>query len=96
MPDSTGDLDRRVATAFIIGGPDQGRELPLHIGANQVGRGLGNEVPLSDPLTSRAHAMLHIGDGAEVVDLGSTNGIEVNGAQVAPAGPARQRRGASW
>lgn len=80
--DEAGDLGPRAATAIIISGPDAGKEFPLHIGANQIGRGGGNEVPLTDGQSSRAHAIVNVGDGVDIVDLGSTNGIDVNGARV--------------
>ena len=47
---------------------------------------------LDDPSVSRRHAEIRL-DGSEfwIVDLGSTNGTEVNGKRVSPAA-ARQRR----
>jgi pSer/pThr/pTyr-binding forkhead associated (FHA) protein len=51
----------------------------------RVGRGRANELQLQDPSVSREHAeLLRTGDGRgwRVRDLGSTNGVAVNGAKV--------------
>jgi pSer/pThr/pTyr-binding forkhead associated (FHA) protein len=43
----------------------------------------GADIMLSDPAVSRRHAEIHReGDEWSVVDLGSTNGTEVNGKRV--------------
>jgi adenylate cyclase len=56
------------------------------------GRTAGNTVILNTPKASRRHAMIHEQDGEFwVVDLGSTNGIQVNGERVTH--PVRLRNG---
>jgi adenylate cyclase len=56
------------------------------------GRAEGNTVVLNTPKASRRHAMIHEQDGEFwVVDLGSTNGIQVNGERVTH--PVRLRSG---
>jgi len=48
-----------------------------------VGRSRECDVVLSDPNVSRRHAELRRGEnGWHVVDLGSTNGVKVNGHRV--------------
>jgi S-DNA-T family DNA segregation ATPase FtsK/SpoIIIE len=67
------------AILSVIGGPDQGRDFPLLSGSNLVGRGRDCQVQLSDPLVSRSHIRINLTDQAEVVDLGSANGVAVAG-----------------
>ena len=56
------------------------------------GRTSGNTVVLQTPKVSRRHAMIHEQDGEFwVVDLGSTNGIQINGERVTH--PVRLRDG---
>jgi adenylate cyclase len=56
------------------------------------GRTEGNTVVLPTPKVSRRHAMIHEQDGEFwVVDLGSTNGIQINGDRVTH--PVRLRDG---
>jgi pSer/pThr/pTyr-binding forkhead associated (FHA) protein len=49
-----------------------------------IGRSKSVECVLSDPNVSRRHAELRRGDNGDwqIVDLGSTNGIKVNGRRV--------------
>ncbi|HEV8688627.1 MAG TPA: FHA domain-containing protein, partial [Gaiellaceae bacterium] len=48
-----------------------------------LGRSRDCDIPLEDPNISRRHAEVVLEDGAWwIVDLGSTNGIEVNGERV--------------
>ena len=49
-----------------------------------VGRSSSCHLSLDDALVSRRHAVFHVGpDGIVVEDLGSRNGVQVNGEQVA-------------
>ena len=64
-------------------GPDG--PYPLSRARVRVGRGRSNELVLHDPSVSREHAELvpaREGHGWRVRDLGSTNGVAVNGAKV--------------
>jgi hypothetical protein len=63
-------------------GPDG--PYPLAGARVRVGRGRSNELVLHDASVSRDHAELVPGDGGgwRVRDLGSTNGVAVNGARV--------------
>ena len=73
-----GERAQPAAMIRIVSGPDAGREFGLGVGSNVVGRGRGCEVRLSDPMVSRKHVRVNITDGAEVIDLGSANGVSVN------------------
>lgn len=79
------DRGRPAAVAYILTGPDAGKEVQLGRGTAYIGRGRGCEVQLSDESVSRKHAKLVVQDVVEVVDLGSANGITAGGQQVARA-----------
>ncbi|MBM6400896.1 FHA domain-containing protein [Phycicoccus sp. MQZ13P-5] len=75
-----------VLEVVSVGGPDAGRALPLTPPGVVVGRSPAAGLRLDDPSLSRSHCRLDVGpDGVRVVDLGSTNGVEVDGARVAGA-----------
>jgi hypothetical protein len=79
---------------LVVQGPAAGEVLPLRDGA-VLGRGRRSELQLEDPLASRRHARLIVRGGrAAVQDLGSKNGIVVDG-HAAGAGPRRLRSGVS-
>lgn len=68
----------------VLAGPNPGAELVL-TGKNAViGRGEECEISINHPSVSRVHAELRpLGDGRyEVVDLGSANGVRVNGVEM--------------
>ena len=77
------DAGPAVAVVAIVAGPDVGKEFPLRRGTAYIGRGHGCEVQVCDSSVSRRHAKLLVASGAEVVDLGSANGISIGGTQVA-------------
>ena len=59
---------------------------PLQPPGLVVGRGTEADVRINDPGVSRRHLELEVSiDGVEAVDLGSTNGILVDGSKVARA-----------
>ncbi len=61
---------------------EAGVRISLH-GICTFGRVQGNTVVLSTPKVSRRHAMIREQEGEFwLVDLGSTNGVEVNGDRV--------------
>jgi hypothetical protein len=74
------DLETLASPAFLVNGDDR-RELT---GDRAVlGRSRECDIQIADPNVSRQHAELRReGDGFVIVDLGSTNGIEVNGRRV--------------
>ena len=53
-------------------------------GALTIGRGESNAVRVDDPLASRAHACLHVGDAMYLEDVGSVNGTRVKDKVVKP------------
>lgn len=64
---------------FILG-PMANQSLQLAEDVTTIGSVAGNTVVLADPAVSRKHAGIRKVDGAyELADLGSTNGIYVNG-----------------
>jgi len=82
------DDDRR--QALLVGG---GRRSVLSGNRVVVGRSREADVVVQDPNVSRRHAELRREDGGwQIVDLGSTNGIKVNGRRVtnAPLRPGDQ------
>jgi pSer/pThr/pTyr-binding forkhead associated (FHA) protein len=79
------EMPERLFTIFQ--GPDAGRTFALADRPVTLGREEGREVVLHDDRASRLHArLLPDGDGAVVVDAGSSNGTFVNGIL------ARERR----
>jgi Protein of unknown function (DUF3662)/FHA domain len=71
-------LDRR--QALLVG---EGRRNVLAGSHVVVGRSREADIVLADPNVSGRHAELRRGDGGwQVMDLGSTNGIKVNGQRV--------------
>jgi Protein of unknown function (DUF3662)/FHA domain len=83
--------DLRIATQFVAGAipaigsvvlPD-GKRVALGESTAVIGRMPECAVTLSDPQSSRQHAEIrHNETGYRIVDLGSTNGTEVNGVRI--------------
>ena len=60
-----------------------GRDVSLDQGVTVIGRSSGCDIVVDDPNVSRRHAEIRrLGEGYSLVDLGSTNGTEVNGQRV--------------
>jgi hypothetical protein len=60
-----------------------GRDVPLDRDVVVIGRSSGCDIVLDDPNVSRRHAEVRrLGEGFSLVDLGSTNGTEVNDQRV--------------
>jgi hypothetical protein len=83
--------DLRIDAEIVGGGPGTTSTLVLPDGGRValgdepavIGRMPDCAVPLSDPQVSRRHAEVRRGDfGFKVVDLGSTNGTQLNGVVV--------------
>lgn len=73
------------ASLRIMSGSASGLRHPIE-GTTVVGRLPECDVTLDEPSVSRRHARLEPGgDNWTIVDLGSTNGVRVNGEQVARA-----------
>ena len=72
-----------VARLDFILGPMANQTLQLSEEVTTIGSVAGNTVVLADPAVSRKHAGIRKVNGAyELADLGSTNGIYVNGHKV--------------
>jgi S-DNA-T family DNA segregation ATPase FtsK/SpoIIIE len=71
-----------VATLSVISGPDAGHEYPLKAGSIVLGREPGCDIVLNDPLISKRHVRFEVSTVVEVVDLGSANGVVVDGGIV--------------
>ncbi len=68
---------------FVVG-PLAGQVVPLSDEVTTIGSVAGNTVVLSDPAVSRKHiGIRRVGDRFELADLGSTNGVYVNGHRMA-------------
>jgi pSer/pThr/pTyr-binding forkhead associated (FHA) protein len=68
----------------LMAGPGQGQEFVLAGARVVLGRGEECEVSINHPSVSRVHAEIRkVGDGHyELVDLGSANGVRVNGVEL--------------
>ncbi|ALE05218.1 cell division protein FtsK [Arthrobacter sp. ERGS1:01] len=73
------------ATLRVLAGPDTGKEFALPQGTSYVGRDFGADVRLSDPMTSKRHARITVGESVEIVDTGSANGILMDGVAISRA-----------
>ena len=61
----------------------QSTNLEMPLGEFAIGRSSSCNLALADGLVSRKHAVLHVGPDAVVVeDLGSRNGVAVNGIRI--------------
>ena len=68
----------------------QGQQLPLHEGANTLGRDATADVQIEHVTVSRKHAVITIGDRATVEDLSSKNGTFVDGVRLNGSSPLRE------
>ena len=69
------------ATLILVSGGAAGAEYLLESSGIVMGRGPGAALVFDDDAMSREHAVLEVtGEGFRVRDLGSTNGLSVNGA----------------
>jgi FHA domain-containing protein len=67
----------------FIAGPLNGQTIQLQLDITTIGSIGGNTVVLADPAVSRKHlGIKRIGSGYELADLGSSNGVYVNGQRV--------------
>ncbi|MET3953013.1 FtsK/SpoIIIE domain-containing protein [Arthrobacter sp. UYEF36] len=73
------------ATLRVLSGPDVGREFPLPSGTSYIGRDRDVDIRLTDPLTSKRHARITVGETVEIVDTNSANGLLMDGLPVTRA-----------
>jgi S-DNA-T family DNA segregation ATPase FtsK/SpoIIIE len=66
----------------VLSGPDAGTVYPVHHGTTVIGRSPESDITLNDPMVSKQHARIDVFDWAEVVDLGSANGVMLDGGYV--------------
>ena len=72
----------QVATLTVVTGPDAGTDFPITLGTTVLGRDTGCDIVLHDELVSKRHVRFEASDAVEVIDLGSANGIVVDGGIV--------------
>ncbi|MEL6981711.1 MAG: FHA domain-containing protein [Actinomycetota bacterium] len=83
---------RPSASLRMLTGPLAGQVFQLADGSSTVGRTADNDLVLKDPGISRRHALISVDASAVVVtDLGSTNGIRIEGLPI--DGPTALRSG---
>lgn len=71
---------RCTATLVVLTGNQQGTDYVLDAASTVLGRGPGVDIEFDDETMSREHACVEFGDeGLRVRDLGSLNGIRING-----------------
>jgi len=79
-------LERWKATLVIVSGGGAGSEIDLCRRTTTIGRGPHTDLAVEDDSMSRQHAAIEFGgEGFRVRDLGSMNGVLVNGAEVKSA-----------
>ncbi|MDL9978206.1 FtsK/SpoIIIE domain-containing protein [Microbacterium sp. ASV49] len=71
-----------VARVRVIAGPDAGAEFALSAGTTILGRDAACDIELHDPMVSKRHIRFEASDVVDVVDLGSANGLVVDGGLV--------------
>jgi hypothetical protein len=72
----------------------EGKRYAVGPGGATIGRSRECDIVLSDSNVSRRHAELRpAGDGWTITDLGSTNGVRVNGRDLSPNAPHPLRAG---
>ena len=76
-------LAERRAAIVVVEGPAAGMEYELALPRTSLGRGPGTDLAFADAAMSKLHAELAWSSGGFVLrDLGSTNGVRVNGSPV--------------
>lgn len=87
------DLDARDWVLIRYVGQPMGEFIPLPLSGLNIGRAPENELCLPEPEVSRQHARLQVAadlESVELRDLGSTNGVFVNGRRaLANPGPVK-------
>lgn len=76
-------LSRFVAKLVAVSGRDAGKEFQLGGERLTLGRGPGVDLAFENSAMSRQHAVIeYASEGFRIRDLGSTNGIQLNGRPV--------------
>lgn len=71
-----------LAVIHVLTGPDAGAQIALGRGTTIIGRDAECDVVLSDKLVSKRHVRLEVAAGIDLVDLGSANGVVIDGGLV--------------
>ncbi|GAA1744673.1 FtsK/SpoIIIE domain-containing protein [Nostocoides vanveenii] len=84
---AAGKADRGSVGALlrVVTGPNSGLEVQLPIGSSDFGRSHDCDVRVNDPLVSKRHARINVGDRVDIVDTNSANGVVIGGVRVARA-----------
>jgi DNA segregation ATPase FtsK/SpoIIIE, S-DNA-T family len=80
--EASGTAPEALVVLRAVGGALRGQEFQLPKGHWRIGRDAGNDIVLDDALVSKRHARIEVGTHIELVDLGSSNGILVDGELV--------------
>ena len=82
-PEFTRFLAEFRAVVAVLAGGAAGSEHEIESPRTTLGRGPGVDLAFPDPAMSKQHACLEwVGGGLRLGDLGSTNGVRVNGGLV--------------
>jgi pSer/pThr/pTyr-binding forkhead associated (FHA) protein len=77
--------ERDAPHLIVVQGKQLGQRLPLTRERTTVGRSAGCDLRLDSPVVSAEHArIVRTKEGFGIEDLGSTNGVTVNGRRLAP------------
>jgi FHA domain-containing protein len=78
----------RAGRAMVVA---EGKRMPVGPGGAVIGRSRECDIVLQDSNVSRRHAEIRPtgGDGWSIADLGSTNGVKVNGRKISAATPLK-------
>ncbi len=68
-----------VARVRILSGPEAGSEYAVAAGSTVVGRDRDVDIRVTDPMVSKRHARINVGEAIEIIDLNSANGVIVDG-----------------
>ena len=78
-----GFFAKHKVTLVLASGPHAGNEVSLDKERVTLGRAAGSDVQLQDASVSSEHAALELTErGFRLRDLGSTNGVQVNGCKI--------------
>ena len=92
---SCGEEEEGVTLVFLEG-PHAGQLMQITRGRTLIGRREDADLVLSSRAVSKEHCVLTVVDGAvEIEDLGSTNGVSVNGTRLQPGSKRRLFHGDS-
>ncbi len=71
-----------VARLMVLTGPQSGSVFEIRPGTTIIGRDQSCDIVVDDPLVSKRHLRLEADSAVDLVDLGSANGVEVDGGLV--------------